>query len=109
MKLRRSGSVVILASVLVAGLAWAPPAAADEHVKGVIQSLGGDGTVTLRTDDATNLTIVLNDYTKVRRVDGMRKAPGGRSHRLQLSQICDQRRPLVGRHESSIDDQPVRR
>jgi len=64
---------VILASVLVAGLAWAPPAAADEHVKGVIQSLGGDGTVTLRTDDATNLTIVLNDYTKVRRVDGMRQ------------------------------------
>ena len=31
MKLRRSGSAVILASVLVAGLAWAPCAAADEH------------------------------------------------------------------------------
>jgi hypothetical protein len=61
MKLRRSGSVVILASVLVAGLAWAPCAAADEHVKGVIQTLGSDGTVTMRTDDATNVTIVLRD------------------------------------------------
>jgi OOP family OmpA-OmpF porin len=73
MKLRRSGSAVILASVLVAGLAWASPAAADEHVKGVIQSLGSDGTVTMRTDDATDVTIVLRDYTKVRRVDGMRQ------------------------------------
>jgi OmpA-OmpF porin, OOP family len=73
MKLRRSGSAVILASVLVAGLAWAPCAAADEHVKGVIQSLGSDGTVTMRTDDATDVTIVLRDYTKVRRVDGMRQ------------------------------------
>jgi len=73
MKLRRSGSAVILASVLVAGLAWAPCAAADEHVKGVIQSLGSDGTVTMRSDDATDVTIVLRDYTKVRRVDGMRQ------------------------------------
>jgi OmpA-OmpF porin, OOP family len=73
MKLRRSGSAVILASVLVAGLAWAPCAAADEHVKGVIQTLGSDGTVTMRTDDATNVTIVLRDYTKVRLVDGMRE------------------------------------
>jgi outer membrane protein OmpA-like peptidoglycan-associated protein len=73
MKLRRSGSAVILASVLVAGLAGAPSAAADEHVKGVIQSLGSDGTVTMRSDDATDVTIVLRDYTKVRRVDGMRQ------------------------------------
>jgi OmpA-OmpF porin, OOP family len=73
MKLRRSGSAVILASVLVAGLALAPSAAADEHVKGVIQSLGSDGTVTMRTDDATDVTIVLRDYTKVRRIDGMRQ------------------------------------
>jgi outer membrane protein OmpA-like peptidoglycan-associated protein len=73
MKLRRSGSAVILASVLVAGLAWAPRAAADEHVKGVIQTLGSDGTVSMRTDDATDVTIVLRDYTKVRRVDGMRQ------------------------------------
>ena len=73
MKLRRSGSAVILASVLVAGLAWAPSAAADEHVKGVIQTLGSDGTVMMRTDDATNVTIVLRDYTKVRLVDGMRE------------------------------------
>jgi outer membrane protein OmpA-like peptidoglycan-associated protein len=64
---------VILASVLVAGLALAPSAAADEHVKGVIQSLGSDGTVTMRTDDATDVTIVLRDYTKVRRIDGMRQ------------------------------------
>ena len=27
----------------------------------------------MRTDDATNVTIVLRDYTKVRRVDGMRE------------------------------------
>jgi OmpA-OmpF porin, OOP family len=73
MKLRRSGSAVILASVLVGGLAWAPSAAADEHVKGVIQALGNDGTVTMRTDDATDVTIVLYDYTKVRRLDGMRQ------------------------------------
>jgi outer membrane protein OmpA-like peptidoglycan-associated protein len=73
MKLRRSGSAVILASVLFTGLAWAPCAAADEHVRGVIQALGNDGTVTMRTDDATDVTIVLRDYTKVRRLDGMRQ------------------------------------
>jgi ERCC4-related helicase len=64
---------VILASVLVAGLAWAPCAAADEHVKGVIQALGIDSTVVMRTDDGADVTIVLRDYTKVRRVDGMRQ------------------------------------
>jgi OmpA-OmpF porin, OOP family len=73
MKFRRSRSAVILASVLVAGLAWAPDAAADEHVKGVIQAVGSDGTVTMRTDDATDVTVVLRDDTKVRRVDGMRQ------------------------------------
>jgi outer membrane protein OmpA-like peptidoglycan-associated protein len=73
MKLRRSGSSVILASILVTGLAWAPSAAADEHVKGVIQAVGSDGTVAMRTDDATDVTIVLYDYTKVRRLDGMRQ------------------------------------
>ena len=73
MKLRRSGSAVILASTLVAGLAWAPCAAADEHIKGVIQALGIDSTVVMRTDDGADVTIVLRDYTKVRRVDGMRE------------------------------------
>src|SRR6185369_874008 len=73
MKLRRSGSALILASVLVAGLAWAPCAAADEHIKGVIQAIDNAGTVTMRTDDATDVTVVLRDYTKVRRVDGMRQ------------------------------------
>src|SRR4029450_731745 len=73
MKLRRSGSAVILASVLVAGLAWARAGAADERVKGGIHSSGSDGPVTMRTDDATDVTIVLRDYTKVRRVDGMRQ------------------------------------
>jgi outer membrane protein OmpA-like peptidoglycan-associated protein len=59
--------------VLVAGLAWASNAAADEHVKGVIRAQGADGTVTLRTDAAMDLTVVLSDATAVRRVDGVRQ------------------------------------
>ena len=73
MHFRRMRRGVVLSSVLVAGLAWSPCASADDHVKGVIQSRGNDGTVTMKTDDATNLVVVIKDFTKVRRVDGIRQ------------------------------------
>jgi len=69
----RMRSCVVLASVLVAGLAWSSRAAADEHIRGVIESRGDDGSLTVRTDDSSNLVVVLNDATKVRRTDGMRR------------------------------------
>jgi outer membrane protein OmpA-like peptidoglycan-associated protein len=64
---------VILSLVLVAGLAWSPCASADDHIRGVIAARGNDGTVTVTTDDASGLIVVLKDFTKVRRVDGMRQ------------------------------------
>jgi OOP family OmpA-OmpF porin len=71
MDVRHSRSWVALASVVIAGLAWSAPAAADDHVRGVISARGEAATLTLVTDDTT-VTVVLQDMTKVRRADGMR-------------------------------------
>src|SRR6266850_2820544 len=73
MQLRRWHYSVVLLSVLVIGLAWSPPATAEDHIRGVIAARGNDGTLTVRADDASDLTVTLNDLTKVRRVDGMRQ------------------------------------
>jgi len=73
MQRRRWLYSAILSSVLVAGLAWSSPAAAEDHIRGVIAARGNDGTLTVRTDDASDLTVTLNDLTKVRRIDGMRQ------------------------------------
>ena len=73
MQLRRLQHGVILSSVLVTGLAWAPHATADEHVRGVISGRAADGTLTMRADDSANLTVIVSDVTKLRRVDGIRQ------------------------------------
>jgi outer membrane protein OmpA-like peptidoglycan-associated protein len=67
------GSCVALASVLVAGMAWSSRAAADDHIRGVIESRGADGSLTVLTDDSSTIVVVLSDATKVRRTDGMRQ------------------------------------
>jgi OOP family OmpA-OmpF porin len=58
----------ILGLVLVGGLALSPAAFADEHIKGVIQGRGAGGVLMVLTDDSSNVTVVMRDYTKVRRV-----------------------------------------
>ena len=73
MQLRRLQHGVILSAALVAGLAWAQSAAAEDHIRGVIAARGNDGTLTVRTDDASNLIVILSDATKVRQVDGIRQ------------------------------------
>jgi OmpA-OmpF porin, OOP family len=72
MQLIRLRQAVILSSILVAGLASPLVATADEHIKGAISARNSDGTLTISTDDASTLTVILRDSTKVRRVDGMR-------------------------------------
>jgi len=73
MQLRRWQQVVILSSVFLATLAWSPSVFADDHIRGVIAARGADGTLTVRADDASSLTVTLTDFTKVRRVDGARQ------------------------------------
>jgi outer membrane protein OmpA-like peptidoglycan-associated protein len=73
MQLRRCQQVVIFSSIFVATLAWSPSVFADDHIKGVISARGADGSLTVRTDDASSLTVMLTDVTKVRRVDGARQ------------------------------------
>jgi outer membrane protein OmpA-like peptidoglycan-associated protein len=67
----RTRQRLILASVLVAGLGVPSTLFADEHVRGVITAKES-GTLLLQTDDAP-MIVVLEDYTKVRRTDGMRQ------------------------------------
>ena len=73
MQLKRMRLGVILSSLIFVGLAWPAGAIADDHIRGVIEARGSDGTLTVRTDDASSLTLVVKDFTKVRRVDGMRR------------------------------------
>jgi len=72
MTFRQTRQSVVLASVLVAGLAWSSNAMADDHINGVVTGRGNDGTVLVQTDDSA-VTVVLQDLTKVRRTDGMRQ------------------------------------
>lgn len=81
MQSRRIRQYVILASILVAGLGLSTRAFADEHIKGVITARGDDGTVTLRADDTSMVTIVLNDLTKVRRTSG------GRERKVEAAEL----------------------
>ncbi len=73
MQLRRLRQGVILSSVLFAGLAWPAGATAEDHIKGVIFARAIDGTLTVRANDASTLTLILKDFTEVKRVDGMRE------------------------------------
>jgi outer membrane protein OmpA-like peptidoglycan-associated protein len=73
MQSRRIRSSAVLAAIIVVALSWSSRAYADEHIRGVIDARGTDGTVSLKLDDATSVTVVVKDYTKVRRTDGIRQ------------------------------------
>src|SRR5262245_50115193 len=73
MQSMRKRQRVILASVFAATLTWSSGASAEDHVRGVVTARGNDGTVAMRTDDSSNLTVVLTDLTKIRRTSGLRE------------------------------------
>ncbi len=67
-RLRRRAAL----AVVLLGLAWAPQAGADDHVRGVIAGRGVGGALTLYADDGTTVTLIMSDATKVRREINMR-------------------------------------
>jgi outer membrane protein OmpA-like peptidoglycan-associated protein len=73
MELRRVRLAVIVLIAIAGGLVSSSNAAADDHIKGVITARAADGSVTMRTNDAAAVLLVMNDETKVRRVDGIRQ------------------------------------
>jgi OOP family OmpA-OmpF porin len=75
MQTRSMRSCVVLASVLVAGLAWSSIAKADDHghVRGVISARGDNGTVSVRVDDGSDVTVAIKDFTRVMQRDGARQ------------------------------------
>ena len=74
MQRRRVRKCVILAWVFVAGLAVAPRAFGDDHVRGVITGRG-NATMTVRADDTSLLTVAFTETTKIRRTEGARQFP----------------------------------
>jgi outer membrane protein OmpA-like peptidoglycan-associated protein len=92
--MRTTRAVLLL--ILVAGLGSASTASADDHIKGIITGRGNDGTVTMRTDDATTMILVLNDASKVRRVDGLR-----RNDESSASLIPGLRIDVAGEHQGT--------
>jgi hypothetical protein len=77
MRIRYVRHGVILLILLVAGIAAPTNANADDEIKGVITGRGDDNTVTLRTDDATDMILVMTEASKVRQVDGLRQVRYG--------------------------------
>ena len=73
MQQRRRRQCVVLASVFVAALAVSPRAFGDDQVVGVITGRGNDGTLIVRTDDSSMLTVALSELTRIRRTDGVRQ------------------------------------
>ncbi len=59
--------------IIAGGLSASAPVFADEHVRGVIMGHSSDGSVTVQADDATVVSVVLGDSTKIRRIDGIRR------------------------------------
>ena len=68
----RRRQIAIVSSVLVAVLGISFAALAAAHVRGVVTGRAADGSLIVRTDDAT-IAIVLNENTKVRETSGMRE------------------------------------
>jgi outer membrane protein OmpA-like peptidoglycan-associated protein len=85
MQPNRTRPWMILVLVLFAGIGSASIAFADEHIRGVITGRANDATMMVQTDDSSTVSVMLRDFTKVRRSDG-RKAnlsalmPGLRVH-----------------------------
>src|SRR5262249_47773402 len=75
MQTRSMRSCVVLASALVVGLAWTSIAKADdhEHVRGVINARGDNGTVSVRVDDGSDVVVAIKDFTRVLQRDGARE------------------------------------
>src|SRR5262245_29469645 len=73
MQSRRRRHGVVFVAILAAGLAWSSAVFSSEQVRGVITARGDDGTLALRADDASNVVVVVADFTKVKRVDGFRE------------------------------------
>jgi outer membrane protein OmpA-like peptidoglycan-associated protein len=72
MRIRFVRQRIFRALVLAAAVTTCSLAFADDHVRGVITEHGSDGTLTLQTEDASTVIVVVDDGTKVRRVDGAR-------------------------------------
>jgi len=72
MNRKRTRQVVILAAFLVGSLALTARTFADEHLRGVIVGHGSNGTLTVRADDSSETTVVLQESTKVWLVSGVR-------------------------------------
>jgi OmpA-OmpF porin, OOP family len=70
MALKRARACFVYASVLVVSLGLSSIAFADD-LHGVIARHNTDGTLTVQTDDASTVTVVVADRTKVRRASGM--------------------------------------
>src|SRR6185295_770360 len=71
MRLTRMRRRAALAVALL-GLAWAPRAMADDHVRGVIAGRAAGGALSLYADDGTTVMVIMSDATKVRREVGVR-------------------------------------
>ncbi len=69
----RLRSHATFALTLVVSLAWSSYALADDHLRGVILAHNEDGTLNVTSDDSTEVIVVIEDYTKVRRTTGVRR------------------------------------
>jgi outer membrane protein OmpA-like peptidoglycan-associated protein len=63
---------VVIASVLVTALVFSPLAFGDDDIRGVITGRGNDGSLIVRADDSSTLTVMLSETTKIKRTDGSR-------------------------------------
>jgi outer membrane protein OmpA-like peptidoglycan-associated protein len=57
---------MVFVTMLVGALGFSSNVFAGEHVRGVIAGHGNDGSVTVQADDATVVSVVLGDSTKIR-------------------------------------------
>jgi outer membrane protein OmpA-like peptidoglycan-associated protein len=65
--LRTLVAVLVVAGLGGSSLAWA----AESHIKGIITGRGENGSVIVQTDSA-QVTVAMNDVTRIRRIDGIR-------------------------------------
>src|SRR3954471_22531870 len=66
----RTRQIAVLMFLLVVSIGGSSRAFADEHLRGVITGRGDDGSILVRTDDATNMVVTMSEATKVRQTSG---------------------------------------
>lgn len=71
MQRRRTQSIAILVFMILTLAAASSPAAAAEHLRGVVTGRGSDGALLVRTD-TTDMIVVINESTSVEERSGMR-------------------------------------